>query len=188
MKMIQNREFKDFVQEIKQKIYIAKNRAIFTVNKLMIELYFDIGKEIVHRQEKHGWGKSVVEEMSKELKDEFGVKSGYSTSNLWRMRNFYLAYKDYPNLAQLVREISWSQNILIFEKCKDVNEREYYIKKTIEFGWNRNVLMHHIKTDLYYRDDKKEKMTNFHLTLSNELSELATDIIKSEYKIGRAHV
>ena len=58
--------------------------------------------------------------MSKELKDEFGAKSGYSASNLWRMRNFYLTYKDNENLAQLVREISWSQNILIFEKCKDI--------------------------------------------------------------------
>ena len=71
------------------------------------------------------------------------------------MRNFYLAYKDNQNLAQLVREISWGQNILIFEKCKDTSQREYYIKNTIEYGWNRNVLTHHIKTDLYKRDDNK---------------------------------
>jgi len=113
--MIQNKEFQTFIKEIKQKIYSAKNKAILSANRLMIELYFEIGKEIVKRQEKYGWGKSIVEEMSKELKKEFGEKSGYSASNLWRMRNFYLSYKDYPNLAQLVREISWSQNILIFE-------------------------------------------------------------------------
>jgi len=183
MDIIENKEFQTFIKEIKQKIYSAKNRAILSANRLMIELYFDIGKEIVSRQEKFGWGKSVVEQMSRELKNEFGEKSGYSASNLWRMRNFYLAYKDNQNLAQLVREISWSQNILIFEKCKDIKEREYYIKKTIEFGWNRNVLMHHIKTDLYHRDNKKDKTTNFELTLSNELSELATDIIKSEYNL-----
>ena len=120
MDIIQNKDFKNFIKEIKQKIYSAKNKAILSANRLMIELYFDIGKEIVNRQEKYGWGKSIVEQMSKELKDEFGVKSGYSASNLWRMRNFYLAYKDNENLAQLVREISWSQNILIFEKCKDI--------------------------------------------------------------------
>jgi predicted nuclease of restriction endonuclease-like (RecB) superfamily len=183
MDIIQNKDFKNFIKDIKQKIYSAKNKAILSANRLMIELYFDIGKEIVTRQEKYGWGKSIVEQMSKELKDEFGAKSGYSASNLWRMRNFYLAYKDNENLAQLVREISWSQNILIFEKCKDESEREYYIRKTIEFGWNRNVLMHHIKTNLYKRDNKKEKITNFNQTLSNELSELATDIIKSEYNL-----
>jgi predicted nuclease of restriction endonuclease-like (RecB) superfamily len=120
MDIIQNKDFKNFIKEIKQKIYSAKNKAILSANRLMIELYFDIGKEIVNRQEKYGWGKSIVEQMSKELKDEFGAKSGYSASNLWRMRNFYLAYKDNENLAQLVREISWSQNILIFEKCKDI--------------------------------------------------------------------
>jgi len=149
----------------------------------MIELYFDIGKEIVNRQKKYGWGKSVVEQMSKELKKEFGQKSGYSAQNLWYMRQFYLSYKDYPNLQQLVGEISWSANILIFSKCKDIKKRKYYIKKTIEYGWNRNVLMHHIKTNLFYRDDEKNKTTNFKNTLSIELSELATDIIKSEYNL-----
>jgi len=183
MNIVENKEFKTFIKKIKQKIYSAKNKAIISANRFMIELYFDIGKEIVNRQEKYGWGKSVVEQMSKELKDEFGQKCGYSASNLWRMRNFYLAYKDNQNLAQLVREISWSQNILIFEKCKDIKEREYYIKQIIEHGWNRNVLLHHIKTDLYHRDNKKDKTTNFKQTLSNELSELATDIIKSEYNL-----
>jgi predicted nuclease of restriction endonuclease-like (RecB) superfamily len=183
MDIIKNRDFQNFIKDIKQKIYSAKSKAILSANRLMIELYFDIGKEIVSRQEKYGWGKSVVEQMSKELKEEFGAKSGYSTQNLWYMRQFYLAYKDYSNLQQLVGEIPWGSNILIFSKCKDINEREYYIKKTIEFGWNRNVLMHHIKTDLYHRDDKKNKITNFNQTLPNKLSELATDIIKSEYNL-----
>jgi len=120
MDIIQNKDFKNFIKEIKQKIYSAKNKAILSANRLMIELYFDIGKEIVNRQEKYGWGKSIVEQMSKELKDEFGAKSGYSTQNLWYMRQFYLAYKDYPNLQQLVGEIPWSSNILIFSKCKDI--------------------------------------------------------------------
>jgi len=181
--IIKNSEFKTFIEDIKKRIYSAKNRAVLSANRFMIELYFDIGREIVDRQERYGWGKSIVEEMSRELKDEFGERSGYSTQNLWYMRQFYIAYKDYPNLQQLVGEISWSANILIFSKCKNIKEREYYIKKSIEFGWNRNVLIHHIKTDLYNRDNKKDKTTNFELTLSSELSELATDIIKSEYNL-----
>ena len=98
----------------------------------MIVLYFEIGKSIVQKQEALGWGKSVVEQMSKELVNEFGEKSGYSSSNLWRMRNFYLSYKENEKLAQAVREISWGQNILIFEKLKDDTQKEYYIKNTIE--------------------------------------------------------
>lgn len=129
------------------------------------------------------WGKSVVEQMSKDLIDEFGEKRRYSSSNLWRMRNFYLSYKDHEKLAQAVREISWGQNILIFEKVKDDTEKEYYIKNTIENGWNRNVLMHHIKTELFRRDKIESKPNNFEIALPTELSELALDIIKSEYNL-----
>lgn len=182
-KSLQNREFTDFVKSIKQKIYGAKSKAILSANRLMIELYFEIGQEIVQKQETLGWGKSIVEQMSRDLIDEFGEKSGYSSSNLWRMRNFYLSYKDDIKLAHSVREISWGQNILIFEKCKDIKEQEYYINQTIENGWNRNILMHHIKTDLFKRDKLAVKLNNFELSLPSELSELAIDIVKSEYNL-----
>lgn len=68
--------YKNFIHELKQKIYSAKNRAILSANRLMIELYFDIGRQIVSNQEREGWGKSVVEQMSKDLKNEFGEKVG----------------------------------------------------------------------------------------------------------------
>jgi predicted nuclease of restriction endonuclease-like (RecB) superfamily len=178
-----NSNFTTFIKEIKSKIYSAKSKAILSANRLMIELYFQIGKEIVNKQESFGWGKSIVEVMSKELKDEFGEKSGYSSSNLWRMRNFYLSYKDDSKLAQAVREISWGQNIIIFEKCKSDDEKEYYIKNTIENSWNRNVLMHHIKTDLFNRDKTENKSNNFEVALPTKLSELALDIVKSEYNL-----
>jgi len=178
-----DKTYKDFIIELKQKIYSAKTKAILSANRLMIELYFEIGKEIVKKQEKLGWGKSIVEQMSKDLKSEFGEKSGYSTQNLWYMRQFYNSYKENTNLQQLVGEIPWGTNIVIFTKCKDDIQKEYYIKNTIEFGWNRNVLTHHIKTNLFERDDQKEKLNNFQLALPAELSELATDIIKSEYNL-----
>ncbi|MBU1928195.1 DUF1016 family protein [bacterium] len=177
------KSYKDFILDLKQKIYSAKNRAILSANRLMIELYFEIGNQIIINQETLSWGKSVVEQMSKDLQSEFGEKSGYSTQNLWYMRQFYLTYKDSPNLQQLVGEIPWGQNILIFSKCKSEDEQEYYIKNTIEYGWNRNVLMHHIKTDLYTRDDSKNLQNNFRAALSPELSELAIDIVKSEYNL-----
>lgn len=180
---INSSEFNQFVKDIKSKIYSAKSKAIISANRFMIELYFEIGKSIVEKQETLGWGKSVVEQMSKDLINEFGEKSGYSSSNLWRMRNFYLSYKDNEKLAQAVREISWGQNILIFEKLKDDIQKEYYIQNTIENGWNRNVLMHHIKTNLFDRDKIEVKSNNFEVALTTELSELALDIIKSEYNL-----
>ena len=173
----------DFIQDLKKKIISAKSKAILSANRLMIELYFDIGKEIVTNQELLGWGKSIVEQMSKDLIDEFGERSGYSTQNLWYMRQFYLAYINKSNLQQLVGEIPWGQNILIFSKCKDTKEQEYYIKNTIEYGWNRNVLLHHIKTNLFKRDKLDIQANNFSATLPSELSEIATDIVKSEYNL-----
>lgn len=183
MNIENNSNFTTFMQEIKSKIYGAKSKAILSANRLMIELYFQIGKEIVMNQETLGWGKSVVEVMSKELKSEFGEKSGYSTQNLWYMRQFYLSYKDTPNLQQLVGEIPWGSNILIFSKCKEYEEKEYYIKNTIENSWNRNVLMHHIKTNLFQRDKLDENSNNFEVSLPCELSQLAQDIVKSEYNL-----
>ena len=151
-----------FIKELKQKIATARNRAVLSVNRAMIELYFDIGKDIVSKQESLGWGKSVVEQMSKDLQEEFGQRSGYSSANLWRMRNFYLTYRDNEKLARLVREIPWGQNIEIFQKCKDEIEQQYYLKNTIEQGWSRNLLIHHIKTNLFKRDKKalKYKLKN----------------------------
>ena len=178
-----DKNYNNFIKELKSKIYSAKSNAILSVNRLMIELYFEIGKEIVSNQEVLDWGKSVVEQMSKDLISEFGEKSGYSSSNLWRMRNFYLSYKDNAKLAQLVREISWGQNIIIFEKCKDHEIKEYYIKNSIEFGWNRNVLVHHIKTNLFDRDKIENKSNNFEISLPLHLSELAQEIVKSEYNL-----
>jgi predicted nuclease of restriction endonuclease-like (RecB) superfamily len=173
----------DFIKELKQKILTAKNRATLSVNIAMIELYFDIGKEIVVKQESLGWGKSVVEQMAKDLQMEFGKRSGYSTQNLWYMRQFYNTYRDKPNLQQLVGEIPWGHNILIFSKCKDEKEQEYYIKTTIEQGWTRDLLTHHIKTNLFERDKKEIKQNNFTQTLEQELSVLAVDMMKSKYNL-----
>lgn len=180
---IDKNQFNSFLKNIKSKIYSAKSKAILSANRLMIELYFDIGRDIVEKQEALGWGKSVVEQMSKELVEEFGEKSGYSAQNLWYMRQFYNSYKDNQILQQLVGEIPWGSNIIIFTKCKDDTQKEYYIKNTIENGWNRNVLMHHIKTNLFDRDKIEAKANNFEVALPTELSELALDIIKSEYNL-----
>jgi len=178
-----DKNYYNFIKELKSKIYNAKSKAILSANKLMIELYFEIGKEIVAKQETLGWGKSVVEQMSKDLIKEFGEKSGYSTQNLWYMRQFYLTYKDSLNLQPLVGEIPWGHNILIFSKCKDEAEQNYYIQNTISNSWNRNVLMHHIKTNLFDRDKIENKSNNFEISLPSHLSELAQDIIKSEYNL-----
>jgi len=82
-------------------------------------LYWDIGGKIVENQKKHGWGKSIVETLAKDLQIEFPGVSGYSADNLWRMRKFYLNYANNPKLAPLVQEIAWVHNIIIEYALKD---------------------------------------------------------------------
>ena len=97
--------YQDFFAEIKEAIRQSQYEALKKVNKELIQLYWKIGESIVQRQEEYGWGKSVVETLSKDLQAEYPGVSGYSTVNLWRMRKFYLEYRADEKLSPLVREI-----------------------------------------------------------------------------------
>jgi len=135
--------FKDFVTDIKQKILSSQYEALKAVNKKLITLYWDIGKSIVEKQEAFGWGKSVVRNLSEELRKEFPGIKGFSVQNLWNMRLFYLEYSQNEKLQTLSGEIGWSHNVAIFQKCKDNLEREFYIKSVARFGWSYRVLDNH---------------------------------------------
>ena len=126
-----NEDYKEFIGKIKNKI----SEAMKAVNKTLINLYWGIGQEIYNQQQEKGWGKSIVEVLAKELKKEFPNVQGFSSRNLWRMRNLYVEYKDKDNeiLPPLVAEISWSKKIAIMEKCKDQLQREFYIKMTKKY-------------------------------------------------------
>lgn len=108
-------------------------------------LYWDIGQSIVEKQNECGWGKSIVEILSKDFQNEFPGIQGYSVQNLWYMRNFYDQYKENTKLQPLVGEISRSHNMVIMEKYKDNLEREFYIQMTRKYGWKKNVLIHQIE-------------------------------------------
>lgn len=134
MKNITGREYIKFLNEIKSRIVMARIQAIRSVNKELINLYWDIGKSIVERQKQFGWGKGVVEQLSRDITNEYANFEGFSRDNLWRMRMFYLEYKDEQKLAQLVPELPWGHNILIMQKIKNMKEREYYIVSSVKLG------------------------------------------------------
>lgn len=177
------KDYKAFLHSIKQRIHESRIRSYRAVNRGLIDLYWNIGKEIAERQEREGWGKSVVERLSRDLHDEFAGTTGFSAPNLWFMRQMYLEYRGFPNLLQLVREIPWGQNISIMTKSKDAQEREYYLRMTAEIGWSRNVLLHQIKTGAYSRHKKAIKQHNFETTLPAALSEQADEAMKDVYTL-----
>jgi len=172
-------EYKDFIVQIKDKIRKSQYEAMKAVNVELINLYWGIGKEIYIQQEEKGWGKSIVEVLVEELKKEFPDVKGFSVSNLWRMRNFYVTYSNAKNLAPLVREISWSKNVAIMEKCKEQLEREFYIKMTKKYGWTKDVLINHIENKSY--EKYLLNQTNFDETLPEKYVSQAKLAVKDEY-------
>lgn len=179
MKTMDNAQFVQFVTEIKTRIREAQLAALRAVNKQLIDLYLGIGRMIVERQEAHGWGKSVVERLAEELQKEFPGQQGYSSRNLWSMRDFYLEYSKNKILQPLVAEISWAKNILIFSKCKDNLEREFYLRTTKKFGWTKAVLTHQIENKSY--EKYLLNQTSFDQTLPESLRNQAKLAVKDEY-------
>jgi predicted nuclease of restriction endonuclease-like (RecB) superfamily len=171
--------YNELLIEIKQRIRTAQYEALRAVNRELVMLYWDLGRMIVTRQQGETWGKSVVEQLAKDLQAEFQGVSGFSAANLWRMRLFYQTYGDNEKLAPMVREIGWSHNLVIMERCKDGLEREFYLRMTRKFGWTKNVLIHQIENQTYEKTLLNQ--TNFDVTLSEDIRDRAKLAIKDEY-------
>jgi predicted nuclease of restriction endonuclease-like (RecB) superfamily len=176
---IETTDFNSFVIDIKKKILSHQYEALKAVNKELIALYWEIGKSIIEKQEVFGWGKSVVQNLAGELQKEFVGIKGFSERNLWNMRNFYIEYKETTKLQTLSAEIGWSHNVVVFQKCKDNLEREFYIKMTIKFGWSFRVLDNHIDNKSYEKFLLNQ--TNFDKTLPQKYAHQAKLAVKDEY-------
>jgi predicted nuclease of restriction endonuclease-like (RecB) superfamily len=116
--------FTDIIKLIKQ----SRTNAYRAVNAELINLYWNIGEHISKKIEQSEWGDSVVTELAKYIQQNEPAIKGFSDKNIWRMKQFYETYKDFPKLSPLLREISWSHNLAIFSRCKTIEEREFYLK------------------------------------------------------------
>lgn len=167
------------VADIKDRIRSAQYDALKAVNKELIALYWDIGRLIVERQKGDSWGKAVVERLAADLRAEFPGVGGFSASNLWRMKLFFETYQPAEKLAPLVREIAWSHNLVILERCSDLLEREFYIRMTCKFGWSKNVLIHQIDNQSYEKTLLNQ--TNFDKAVTLAIRAQAKLAVKDEY-------
>lgn len=174
--------YRDFLNKVTSEIRRTRFKAAQFVNREAVSLYWWIGEHIVINQEKHNWGKSVVEELSKDLYKAFPEsKFGFSPRNLWDMRRFYLEYKDHAKLRPLVAEIAWSQNLLIMSKVKDEEERLYYLTSTKEYHWTRDTLRSQINSNAYERHKIASKQHNFKKALPEALAKQADQSMKDVY-------
>ena len=185
-----SRNYVELLVAIKERVRAAQYAALKAVNSELVGLYWDIGRMIVERQAKEGWGKSIVQQLARDLQCEFQGIRGFSSSNLWRMRAFYESYREDEKLAPLVREISWSHNLAILERCGDMLEREFYVRMTRKFGWSKNVLIHQISNRSYEKSLLGQ--TNFDRALTPELITQAKLAVSDEYvfdflELGEEH-
>ena len=195
-------DYKPFLESLKDRVREAQMAAMLSVNRELIRLYWDIGRLIVERQEQAGWGQRVLERLADDLQKSLPGISGFSRSNVFRMRAFYLAYrtgkvarpvrqsKRTKKVAQAVRQlgegppepvghIPWGHNVVLLQKVKDPAQRLWYAAKVLEHGWSRAVLTAQIESDLFGRQGKA--VTNFAHRLPAPQSDLAQQSLKDPY-------
>ncbi|MDX2248156.1 MAG: PDDEXK nuclease domain-containing protein [Bacteroidia bacterium] len=168
----------DFLQEIKDKIRTAQYDAAKVVNTVIISLYWDLGKRLSEKM-KSGWGKAVVETLSLDIQKEFPGIKGFSSTNLWYMKQFFEEYSTSTNLQPLVGEISWSKHLVIMSKCKNEQQRQFYILATQKYGWTKDVLIHKIELKIFEKFALGQN--NFERTLPDNIKNQAVLALQDEY-------
>lgn len=172
-------EYLNFKNEITARIRSAQYEALKAVNKEMIALYWEVGKRITEQQTALGWGKSVVENLSRDIQKEFPGIKGFGVSNMWDMARFYIEYQSNEILQPLVGEISWSKHIVILTKCKETQQRQFYILATKKYGWTKDVLINKIEAKTY--ENYLLGQSNFDITLPDSIKNQAILALKDEY-------
>lgn len=173
-------DYEKFLGELKERIRTAQLRATLAVNREMLLLYWQIGRDILVRQTEHGWGSKVIDRLSQDLRREMPEVTGFSTRNLKYMRAFAEAWPEEPIVQEALAQITWYHNLTLLEKLKRPEERLWYARQAVENGWSRSVLVHWIESDLYERQGKAS--TNFEKTLPALQSDLARETLKDPYK------
>ena len=175
------KSYSEFVSEIKNKYQIAQLKAARSVNTEVIAFYWEFGKSIIEKQANTAWGDRFLEQLSADLQHEFVGAKGFSVRNLKFMRQFAQMYQAQIG-KQAVSQLPWGHIIVLMQKIKDDNIREWYIQNTLQNNISRNVLVMQIEQDLYGRQGKNElKTSNFEIALPKPQSDLALQMLKNPY-------
>ena len=200
MKELVSQEYKIWLESLKNKFRSSQIKASIKVNTTLLEFYWDLGEQIVEKQQEYKWGSGFLEKLSRDLSAEFPYVKGFSYTNVKNIRQWFVFWQQLvgelktTKSQQLVGEssvdktkqivsqifmIPWGHNIAIIQKCKNIDEAIYYVQNTLKNGISRSVLVHQIESNLYERNGKA--LTNFENTLPPIQSDLAKEITKDPY-------
>lgn len=168
-----------WLAELKTRILTAQQRAALSVNRELVELYWQIGRDILARQSAQGWGAKVIDRLAHDLRTAFPEMKGFSRANLLYMRAFAEAWPDMSIVQQAVGHLPWGHNLVLLARLKDPAARLAYAARAVALGWSRNVLVHQIEVRLLEREGKA--VTNFDARLPAPGSDLAHSTLKDPY-------
>ncbi len=174
-------DYAAWLAELKTRTYAAQQRAVLAVNRELVLLYWQIGRDILDRQGREGWGTKVIERLAQDLRSAFPDMKGFSPRNLKYMRAFAEAWPEVEFVQQVAAQLPWFHLCTLIDKLKTPDEREWYLAKAIEHGWSRNVLVIQIETRLRQRSG--QAVTNFATRLPAPLSDLARESLKDPYRL-----
>jgi len=173
------KKYGEFLAKLKERISRERFKAILSANSALVLMYWDIGQSILERQRDEGWGAKVIDRLSHDLKTAFPDMSGFSPRNLKYMRKFAESWSDRTIVQEVLAQITWYHNLALLEKCKDIEVRLWYARKSIENGWSRNILAIQIETRLHERQGKA--INNFPTALPPADSDMVAQIFKDPY-------
>lgn len=176
--LINDNQYLSVIESIKTEISKAQYNAALQVNKELTLLYYHIGRII---NEHKSWGNKFIDNLARDIKIAYPNSTGYSVRNLKYMAKFAAEYPDEEFVQRAVAQIPWGHNIVLLDKFSDLAVRKWYIEKTQENGWSRNVLVHQIESGLYERQAIAQKISNFESLLPAPQSELAVQTMKDPY-------
>ncbi|MCX7088229.1 MAG: PDDEXK nuclease domain-containing protein [Methylococcales bacterium] len=172
-------DYAAWLAELKTRIHTAQQRASLSVNRELVLLYWQIGQDILARQNREGWGTKVIERLAQDLRNAFPDMKGFSRANLMYMRAFAEAWPELAIVQQAVGQLPWGHNLVLLSKLKTTDQRLAYAQRAIEHGWSRNVLAIHIERRLLEREG--QAVTNFAVQFPRPHSDLAQESLRDPY-------
>lgn len=172
--------YSEWLSDLKGRIHSAQQRATLAVNRELVLLYWQIGRDILDRQSVQGWGAKVIDRLASDLHAAFPEMKGFSPRNLKYMRAFAEVWTDPEFVQQAAAQLPWFHLCTLLDKLKTREERDWYLSKAAEHNWSRNVLVMQIET--HQRERSGKAVTNFEATLPKPDSDLARESLKDPYR------
>ena len=174
-------DYNHWLTELKSRIHQAQQRASLAVNTELVLLYWQIGQDILIRQQREGWGAKVIDRLAQDLRNAFPDMKGFSPRNLKYMRAFAEAWPDVTFVQEVLAQLPWYHQLALLDKLQTLETRRWYAAKAIEHNWSRNVLVIQIESNLIQRSGNAQ--TNFANLLPTPHSDLARESLKDPYRL-----